>query len=138
VSGVDGAAPAWREIVDALPRAGDLAPPPPAGIERAGGAWVMAGTAPAPVAATKARAPRRILAPQDGSVLALDPDIPDGRERTLLEAEPRDAALALVLDGRTVGNAAGPVLWSLARGRHELALVDARGERIDAVGFVVR
>jgi penicillin-binding protein 1C len=138
VSGVDGAAPAWREIVDALPRDGDEAPAPPPGLERAGSDWAMAGTASAPVAAAGARAPRRIVAPQDGAVLALDPDIPDGRERTLLEAEPRDAALALVIDGRAVGSAAQPVLWSLARGRHELVLVDAGGARVDAVGFVVR
>jgi penicillin-binding protein 1C len=127
-----------REIVDALPRDGDEAPAPPPGLERAGSDWVMAGTASPPVAAAGARGPRRIVAPQDGAVLALDPDIPDGRERTLLEAEPRDAALALVIDGRAVGSAAQPVLWSLARGRHELVLVDAGGARVDAVGFVVR
>ena len=138
VSGVDGAAPAWREIVDALATDAGPAPAPPPGLERGGDGWLLAGTAPVSAAAPAALAPRRILAPQDGSLLALDPDIPAGRERTLLEAEPRDAALALVLDGRRVGNAADPVLWPLARGRHTLALVDATGAEVDAVGFVVR
>jgi penicillin-binding protein 1C len=99
---------------------------------------VLAGSAPAERPLASARAPRRILAPQDGSILALDPDIPDGRERTLLEAEPRDAALSLLLDGRRVGAADAPVLWPLARGRHVLALADAAGAELDAVAFVVR
>jgi penicillin-binding protein 1C len=139
VSGVDGAAPAWLEIVESLPRGGEPLQPP-SGLERTSDGFAIAGTAPAPLApsAAAARAPRRIVAPQDGSVLALDPDIPDARERTLLEAEPADPGLALVLDGRRVGGAGAPILWPLARGRHRLALVDAAGRPVDAVSFMVR
>jgi len=137
VSGVDGAAPAWRAIVDAL--GGDAnGPAQPSGIENVGGDFALAGTAPAERPIATPRAPRRILAPQDGSILALDPDIPDEREATLLEAEPRDGALSLVIDGRRVGSAADAVLWPLARGRHELALVDAAGATLDTAAFVVR
>jgi penicillin-binding protein 1C len=137
VSGVDGAAPAWRAIVDAL--GGDASgPAQPSGVESVGGTFALAGTAPAEWPIATARAPRRILSPQDGSILALDPDIPDEREATLLEVEPRDEALSLVIDGRRVGSAADAVLWPLARGRHELALVDADGATLDSVSFVVR
>ena len=141
VSGVDGAAPAWLEIVNALHA--DLpseAPAPPPGLVRANAAWFLAGSEPAALAtATRAAAsPRRIVAPQQGAVLVLDPDIPDARERTWIEAAPRDPRATLQIDGRAIGSAAAPVLWPLARGRHELALVDSAGARLDAVSFVVR
>ncbi|RIK96727.1 MAG: penicillin-binding protein 1C, partial [Proteobacteria bacterium] len=138
VSGVDGAAPAWLEIVEALPDDGADAPPPPPGVVRAGGTFLLAGTEPATAAAPRTRAPQRILAPLDGALLALDPDIPDARERILVEAEPADASLSLVLDGVRIGHAAEPVLWQPVRGRHVLALLDAGGREVDAVAFRVR
>jgi penicillin-binding protein 1C len=142
VSGVDGAAPAWLEIVHALHR--DAAGPPPQappGLVRAGGEWFLAGSEPAPLA-RDAGAPSvreaRIVAPQDGTVLALDPDIPDARERLLLEAWPPGSALALRLDGKAVGSSRAPVLWRPRRGRHELALVAPDGAVLDSVSFLVR
>jgi penicillin-binding protein 1C len=141
VSGVDGAAPAWREIVNALHA--DLpsaAPVAPAGLVRTNAEWFLAGTEPTALAAAThgAAAPRRIVAPQDGAVLVLDPDIPDARERTWIEATPRDPQATLSIDGRAIGSAGAPLLWPLARGRHELALVASDGVRLDAVSFVVR
>jgi penicillin-binding protein 1C len=141
VSGVDGAAPAWLEIVNALHA--DLpsgAPPAPPALVRANAEWFLAGTEPAVLAtATRSAAsPHRILAPQDGAVLVLDPDIPDARERTWIEAAPRDPRATLQIDGRAIGSAGAPVLWPLERGRHELALVDSAGARLDALSFVVR
>ena len=141
VSGVDGAAPAWLEIVNALHA--DLpseAPPPPAALVRANADWFLAGTEPAALAtATRAAAaPRRIVSPQQGAVLILDPDIPDSRERTWIEAAPSDPRATLQLDGRAIGSAAAPLLWPLERGRHELVLVASDGARLDALSFVVR
>jgi penicillin-binding protein 1C len=141
VSGVDGAAPAWLEIVHALH--GELPSPPPAppaGLARAGREWFLAGTEPAPLAAHERSrvAARRIVAPRDGAVLARDPDIPDASERVWLEALPRDGRLVLAVDGRRVGRADAPVLWPLERGRHELALLDEHGAELDAVTFSVR
>jgi hypothetical protein len=102
--------------------------------------WFLAGTEPTALAAAThgAAAPRRIVAPQDGAVLVLDPDIPDARERTWIEATPRDPQATLSIDGRAIGSAGAPLLWPLARGRHELALVAFDGARLDAVSFVVR
>ena len=141
VSGVDGAAPAWLAIVHALHAAEPSeAPVPPATLVRAHGEWFLPGTEPAQLAAATrdASAPRRIVAPRDGAVLVLDPDIPDTRERTWIEAAPSDPAATLAIDGRPIGSAAEPRLWPLARGRHELTLVAADGVRLDAVSFVVR
>ena len=141
VSGVDGAAPAWLAIVNAL-HAGvpSEAPAPPPTLVRAGGEWFLPGTEPASlaVATRAAAAPHRIVAPQDGAVLVLDPDIPDSRERTWIEAAPRDPHATLAIDGHPIGSAAAPLLWPLAQGRHQLTLVAADGARLDAVSFVVR
>jgi penicillin-binding protein 1C len=141
VSGVDGAAPAWLEIVNALhAELPSEAPPPPPALVRADADWFLAGTEPVALAiATRASAaPRRIVTPQQGAVLVLDPDIPDSRERTWIEAAPRDPRATLQLDGRAIGSAAAPLLLPLERGRHELSLLAADGARLDAVSFTVR
>ncbi len=142
VSGVDGAAPAWLEIMNALQAdAPSDAPEPPRGLVRIGREWYLAGTEPvSPAAAAPQGEPGlgRILAPADGTVLALDPDIPSERERVLVQAAPADAKLALVLDGRRLGSAARPILWAPRRGRHELALLDAGGRALETVRFFVR
>ena len=141
VSGVDGAAPAWLAIVHALHAAEpSAAPSPPVTLVRAHDEWFLAGTEPGELAAAtrSASAPRRIVAPQDGAVLVLDPDIPDTRERTWIEAAPGASAATFAIDGRPIGSAAAPLLWPLARGRHELTLLAEDGARLDAVSFVVR
>jgi penicillin-binding protein 1C len=141
VSGVDGAAPAWLEIVHALHRdRSSEAPTPPAGLVREAGEWFLRGSEPpaSPPRAAPGAAPRRILAPLDGTLLARDPDIPDARERIWIEAEPRDPRLALRLDGREIGTAATPLLWPLSPGRHELALLDETDAQLDVVSFTVR
>ena len=142
VSGVDGAAPAWLAIVAALHEgAPSEAPAPPAGLVRVAGEWYLAGTEPGaagPPSAAPGRRDARILAPEDGLVLALDPDIPDTRERLLLEAAPGSEGLALRLDGRSLGPAGAPLLWQPQRGRHSLALVGPEGAVLDRVAFEVR
>jgi penicillin-binding protein 1C len=80
----------------------------------------------------------RIAAPAAGAIIALDPDIPDARERVALEADPPDASLRFRLDGADLGHAGGLVLWAPARGGHELALLDAAGRALDSVRFEVR
>ena len=170
VSGVTGAAPVWRAVMDALqrgaasrapvaratavalrtvatPAADARTPPPgvvaqlvdfPAHLEPARTEWFIDGTAIAHVAlASRAgTGARAILAPEDGS--ALDPDIPPASQRLRFEAfAPLPAGAAWQLDGKRLG-AAKPLAWSPWPGHHVLALVDAKGGAIDAVGFDVR
>jgi penicillin-binding protein 1C len=141
VSGVDGAAPAWLEIMNALQAdTPSDAPEPPRDLVRVGHEWYLAGTEPVSAAAA---APREaglahILVPADGTVLALDPDIPSSRERVLVQATPADPKLKLLLDGRQLGSAERPILWAPRRGHHKLALRDGRGRILETVGFLVR
>jgi penicillin-binding protein 1C len=148
VTGIDGAAPAWQQIVHAL-HAADAEvvaarPTPPLGVTRAGDEWFLAGTQPSVTAAAALAAPTatpslaRIVSPQHGARIALDPDIPDAHERLVLEATPHDPRLSFELDGTLLGSASGPVLWKPTRGRHRLSLLDTDGASMDDVEFAVR
>jgi penicillin-binding protein 1C len=142
VSGVDGAAPAWLRIMNALhANTSSDAPKPPEDLVLVGGEWYLAGTEPASLAATTPPGSEsrlaRILSPADGTVLALDPDIPSERERVLVQASPADPTLQLFLDGRRLGSAKAPFLWAPLRGRHQLVLRDAEGRDLETVGFLV-
>jgi penicillin-binding protein 1C len=154
VSGLAGAAPVWRELMDLLHGdAPSVAPRPPAGLVRvatsfARGAepardeWFLRGTEPgaAPPALAAPRA--RIVSPQPQTVLALDPDIPPALQRVGFEARGHDGPGAdparWSLDGRDLGAATGIVLWALEPGRHRLELRSAGGRTLDAVAFEVR
>lgn len=151
VSGVTGAAPIWAELMQIAQRDGVSRPPaPPAGVvtatvafprdvEPARPEWFLAGTEQRiPLAQALAGAPPRIRTPAAGTRIALDPDIPAGHQRLLLEADTGDRALRWRLDGSDLGPAHRPQLWEPRPGRHVLALVDESARRIDEVVFEVR
>jgi penicillin-binding protein 1C len=137
VSGVTGAAPIWAEMMDWLHRdAANPPPPAPRGVERVRHEWYLPGTAPAAAVARPASAPR-ILAPTDGTVIAIDPDIAAPRQRLVLEAAGA-AGLRWLVDDADLGDAGAPVLWSLMPGTHEVALADAAGHHLASARFSVR
>lgn len=157
VSGSSGAAPVWAEVMGFLHRReASRAPAPPTGLVQAkvsfGDAleasreeWFIAGTEQARFAldggsAQAAGATARIIAPADGTIVALDPDIPPARQRLVFEAEGGTAPQALQwrIDGRTAGQ--GPRLpWLPWPGRHRVELVDARsGAVLDQLRLEVR
>lgn len=150
VSGITGAAPAWREILDALPRDDADADAAPAGlvqqalryeagIEPPRQEWFIAGTQTSQVAIARPTAQRaRLVSPASGSLIALDPDIPLSRQHVPLQAQPASASLRLRLDGRDIGSAAKVVLWTPLPGPHQLELLDADGRSLDRVDFSVR
>jgi len=148
VSGVTGAAPVWREVMERLPRDAGSAPPrPPSGvvfarIDRALGAgsgdWVPRDTPASGPVPRDVMSPARILSPAPGAVIAFDPDIPRGRQRLVLEAEGGSGAERWRLDGADLGPAAAPRPWALRAGAHALAIVDAHGRQVDALTFAVR
>jgi penicillin-binding protein 1C len=154
VSGVTGAAPVWREVMDSLHRdRPGRAPRVPAGVvrqavtwepalEAARAEWFLAGTETARVAlvADTRRAPR-ILYPASDSILAIDPDIPAARQRVFFIAQGR-RGLHWRLDGAPFaaaeGAGDGATAWQPVPGRHELVLADADGTIRDRAVFTVR
>ena len=149
VSGISGAAPVWNEVVTYLHRDVPSRPEPaPEGVARTVVRFVppieptraelfLAGTEVATVRLLDHARPR-IAYPGDGSILALDPDIPAARQRVALDATSTRAGLSWTLDGASLGPADKPLLWAPHPGRHEPRLVDASGSVQDIVRFQVR
>jgi penicillin-binding protein 1C len=148
VSGVSGAAPVWQAIVSRLHEGRpSKAPPPPAGVvatriafdaqrEPARDEWFIAGTEqPLQRASAQLDTARRfgIASPRDGSVFAIDPDMPSAAQRITFEGEHG----TWVLDGKRLG-AAPRVAWAPWPGRHELALLARDGSTLQTVRFEVR
>jgi len=151
VSGISGAAPVWAEVMGHLHRerpASFPSPPPgvvphrvafPGEVEGDRTEWFIAGTEPfRTVPARAIRGIARIRYPSDGMVVALDPDIPPGRQLVFLEAAGGDAAHSLVLDGVRLGTPDRLLPWRPQPGAHTLSLVDGDGSVVDTVSFSVR
>jgi penicillin-binding protein 1C len=164
VSGVSGASPVWAAIVGYLHRGvPSVAPAVPPGVERvhvtfanalepARNEWFLAGTAmpyvglaanasnaaDASGAVRAAGGPAQIGNPVDGTIFALDPDIPPARQRVWFElAAGSTARVTWRLDGKPLGTAAR-LAWLPWPGRHVLEVVDERGRTTDSVRFEVR
>ncbi|WP_183677983.1 penicillin-binding protein 1C [Janthinobacterium sp. K2C7] len=150
VSGVTGAAPVWRDVMDYLHKhVASHAPPPPKGVmqqmvtyqpalEAPRREWFIAGTESAvfAVVGDAHRAPA-IVYPADDSILAIDPDIPPGLQRVFFQAQ-GSQGLRWVLDGVDLGPADDSVSWRPAPGKHVLTLVDGEGKTLAQAGFQVR
>ena len=149
VSGVSGAAPVWQALVAHL-HEGRVSQMPraPAGVVRTPVAFELqrepardevfiAGTeqgrqrASAQVAGTLPHF--GITSPRDGSIFAIDPDMPPAVQRIAFEGERG----TWVLDGKRLG-ASAPLAWAPWPGRHELTLIGRDGEALHTVRFEVR
>ncbi|HEX2547089.1 MAG TPA: penicillin-binding protein 1C [Ramlibacter sp.] len=149
VSGTSGAAPVWATLMRHLhAREPSQAPLPPKGVvqqavrfggqlEAARGEWFVPGTEQAEIAVDVVpRRAARIASPANGTIVALDPDIPPQRQRLDLRAEGA-GPWRWRIDGRDFagGAHAGWLPWP---GRHVVQLVDARGRVADEVRVEVR
>jgi penicillin-binding protein 1C len=150
VSGVSGAAPVWRDVMDYLHRDRPSRPPaaPPGvvrqtvrfapAVEPERGEWFVRGTEVALVEMLPpARRAPRIVYPAADSVIALDPDIPAPLQRVSLRAY-GGAGLRWELDGADAGPADRGAAWTPQPGGHELKLVGENGRAVAAARFEVR
>jgi penicillin-binding protein 1C len=154
VSGVTGAAPIWRTLMDALQRQGagaSMATPVPAGllqrpvryasaIEPPRDEWFIRGTEQTLL--TTALGPGgsrpRITSPANHLLLALDPDIPlQAQQLGLATDATAPARWSWRMDGRRLGPARA-MKWPVWPGRHRLDLLDDAGKVRDTVDFEVR
>ncbi|MFC0168865.1 penicillin-binding protein 1C [Pseudoduganella danionis] len=150
VSGVTGAAPAWRDVMDYLHRQQPgRAPAPPAGVlarqisyqpalESPRNEWFMAGTESRVITlvAEAQRAPK-IIYPAESTIIALDPDMPDAVQRVFFQAQ-AGQGLSWQLDGTELGQASRAYPWQPTPGQHLLALVDGEARVIASTRFQVR
>ena len=157
VSGVTGAAPIWREIVEHLhANQPSRAPTTPAAaiqrevtfvpaVEPSRHEWFVSGTESSTKVTTVslpvAEAAPRLLAPADGTVIAPDPDIPAARQSMLVRAEAPTAIRAcLKLNARSVApcGVREALVPLPAPGRHQIRLEREDGSVLAAVIFEVR
>jgi penicillin-binding protein 1C len=153
VSGVSGAAPVWRDLMDYLHAdGGGAAPAKPQGIvtqevqfspsvESPRIEHFLAGTETAEIRLVADGGARlsgnaKILYPTDGTVIAIDPDIPIKHQRVQFSSRGPENVVWRI-DGNAVGNG-GEIGWQPTGGRHRLTLAEADGEELDAVTFEVR
>ena len=148
VSGTSGAAPAWAAIMLGLHEG---APPAgwavSSGIERHRVAFQPAvepqrtelflpGTwQPVFALATPAEQAPRLIAPTDGSVIALDPDIPPARQLLVIRSIGARPGLFIAIDHRRLPGL--PARWAPVPGRHDISLTDGR-TTYDRVRITVR
>jgi penicillin-binding protein 1C len=152
VSGVTGAAPIWSRLVSHLhPRRPSRTPEAPAGvltqaIRFEGGPhpeperteWFMAGTEQAVWRVTPPPSQRPIASPKDGSILALDPDMPPKVQQVVFEVQGDvgQSDLSWWLDQRRVASGTRHH-WQPWPGKHQLVL--KRGQQtLDHIRFEVR
>jgi penicillin-binding protein 1C len=153
VSGVSGAAPIWQTLVKHLHEGQPSMPPrAPAGVvsaavrfeaardgsnEPARDEVFIAGTQQVVFSASAQMAksaPRfGISSPRDGSIFAIDPDMPAAAQRIVFEGERG----VWRLDGKRLG-AAERWAWAPWPGRHELTLIGRDGAAIQTLHFEVR
>lgn len=150
VSGVTGAAPVWAEVMEWLQRRlPQESPEPPGGVtarkvlfphevEPPRVEWFLTGSEPQPTTRQLTREQGRILAPTDGVILALDPDIPPTRQRVLFTAARAPTAARWLLNGVEIGEASAPFLWEPVPGKHVLMLVGEGRTVVDQTVFSVR
>lgn len=94
-----------------------------------------AGRKPAVPAQEDSGPAARITAPAQGTIVALDPDIPPTRQRLRFTAV--GSQVRWQMDGKPFGQ--GPeVQWLPWPGKHVVQVVDARGEVLDEVRIEVR
>ncbi|KQR74805.1 penicillin-binding protein 1C [Burkholderia sp. Leaf177] len=162
VSGVTGAAPVWAALVNYLHRqTPSRAPVAPEGvvrtkityqndIEPARDDWFLSGTEMSRIALSAnadgsvLKGAARIVTPTDGTIFALDPDIPAARQRVWFESGPgAPSGSTWRLDGKPAGRAghaehAERMAWLPWPGHHTLELIDTHGAVVDSVKFEVR
>ncbi len=155
VSGVTGAAPIWHSVMDYLHsrdryQSAERSSAPSGvvqsdvtfkrQIEPERSEFFLAGTETREVqpAQHASAATRMIAAPTDGTVVALDPDIPPNAQRLKIRsATAPGIAIHWRLDGKPLSDQA-ELDWALWPGHHHLELLDAKRRVIDQINFEVR
>ncbi|MDN4589100.1 penicillin-binding protein 1C [Xenophilus aerolatus] len=138
-------------LVQAQVRFGDWNGEP---IEAARSEWFIAGTEqplfametiaararPAGAAGTsdaKDGNPARITAPTQGTILALDPDIPPRNQRVSFESDGAGRDVQWRIDGKPFARGT-TAQWLPWPGRHTIELADAQGQVLDTIQLEVR
>ena len=157
VTGITGAGPIWADVMEAAVAqlgAGKPSAPPASVLKRhikfasndghveaSRDEWFVRGTEPASalIAAREASsAGARIVAPTDGSIIALDPDIPAANQRVQLKSGDATQVPCWVVNDEHMGCSDAPLAWRASAGNALIKLMDSDGKELDRVTIIVR
>jgi penicillin-binding protein 1C len=152
VSGVSGAAPVWQAVMNRLHEAVlSRAPRPPQGIvlqtvryepavEPPRREGFLRGTEMSLVAMPSVEAAHpHIIGPGNGAILALDPDIPAGRQLIRFAARPSRPDLNWQVDKEAATpDVDGSLHWQPVPGAHTILLLDGQNNALDQSRLVVK
>ena len=152
VSGISGAAPVWLEIMNILHTAVGAPAPKPIpgvlaksvqfknGIEPERQEWFIKGSEPEIAIALNTRHEKpSIIYPAGGSIITLDPDIPEENQRISFQAQPEGRTFSWLLNERSISTGMkSTYLWKPERGNHVLSIADHEHHILDSVTFIVR
>jgi penicillin-binding protein 1C len=127
VSGVTGAAPAWRDIMNKLSE-NEIDLDEKEKIDQSS-VFISNGNKTSLV---------KIIYPADKTIIAIDPDIPDKNQGVFFESTKSEDGVYWVLNGKKLAPTKGMVLWNPKTGKYKLSLVDKNKKIIDQVEFEVR
>lgn len=162
VTGITGAAPVWLEIMNYIHHnSPSTAPKPPQGVlkkriefqsQNAGSGrafrrspiepvrdeWFIQDTEPISIEIDKTHENPHITYPPNGTIIALDPDIPEERQLLFFESQPVNIKFDWVLNNKKIGASNTRISWKPRKGKYVLSLVDKGNRMIDSVEFEVR
>jgi len=159
VSGISGAAPVWFDVMNYLHAGVSDTNPPGRPVSAVSAVpadvilktviykdtgkkvkeYFLKGTEVEIVRSAAKIAPPKIIYPPDGAVIAIDPDMPEDRQKVYLEADGWNDSYGWSLDGKpkTIGRLRA-VMWTPLPGRHTLCIVDKTGKIVDNISFIVK
>jgi penicillin-binding protein 1C len=80
----------------------------------------------------------KIIAPTDGTVIALDPDIPATHQRVQLKSGDPSQAVCWRVNDAPAGCSTAPLAWPPVAGNATIKLMNSEGKELDRVTVVVR
>lgn len=150
VSGIQGAAPVWLEIMNNLHQTeSSITPSLPKGViqKRVDFTFLkqkrlerfITGTEPPDGRISlDTKATTKIAYPQPHSYIALDPDIPKTNQKVFFNISNPGNGHRILLNKMDLGPAKAYMLWHPQKGKFQLELKDRMGMTIDQVDFEVR
>lgn len=128
VSGVTGAAPVWREIMNRLPT--EIYTKENKIQKEKEDIFISAQN--------KNTNLIKILHPADQTIFAIDPDIPFENQKIYFESTKSDNNSYWSLNGNKLGNTKGLYLWNPKAGKYKLTIKTEKNKILDEINFEVR
>jgi penicillin-binding protein 1C len=136
VSGVSGAAPLWRKIMNHLHEKNPSRLPEAI-------AKIELPEATSEAKSVEKKNLLKILYPHEGAILAVDPEIPIERQKVLFKPSEKTEGYDWYLNDEKLAAVSEPYLWPLRleknnRGKMKLEIRNASGAVVDSIHFTVR